>query len=141
MRPRGSPTLAVLLLLGLIAAPLTFAGSAMAATTHAKSYVKPTHKSHTASAKRHRVAQSSCARPLKFSAEQLIPAMINRSLGGGPRDALIIDGVRVPIVDCGPAATDPYTGEVIDNRPTASGAAYIARAKRNASSKTSARKP
>ena len=121
MRSVRSPMLAMLTFMGLIVAPLTFSDSAMAAGSR----VKVAHKSRA----------GSCARPLRFSAQQLIPAMLNRSLGAGPRDALIIDGVRVPIVDCGPAATDPYTGAVIDNRPTASGSAWIARMKRSNSSR------
>lgn len=116
-----SPILAMLTFIGLIVAPLTVSDSAMAAGSR----VKATHKSRA----------GSCARPLRFSAQQLIPAMLNRSLGGGPRDALIIDGVRVPIADCGPAVTDPYTGEVVDNRPTAFGSAWIQRMKRSNNSK------
>jgi hypothetical protein len=112
MRSLGSLTLAMLTLTGLIVAPLTFSDSATAAST------KVAHKSCTAS-------QSLCARPLKFSAQQLIAAMISRSMGQGPPDALIIDGVRVPIGDCGPSAIDPYTGEPVDNRPTQSGPAWI----------------
>jgi hypothetical protein len=136
MRSLSSLTLAMLTSIAVIAAPLTFNGSAMAANTHAKL----AHKSRTTSPKRHRSAQASCARPLRFSAEQLIPAMLSLPLVPGPRDALIIDGVRVPIGDCGPATVDPNTGAVIDNRPTASGSAWIARAKRNAS-RQSSRKP
>ena len=123
MRSIRWPMLAVLIFAGVIVAPLTFNDSAMAASSRAKL----AHKSRA----------GSCARPLRFSAQQLVPAMLNLSLGAGPRDALIIDGVRVPIRDCGPAATNPYTGEVIDNRPTASGSAWIARMKRNSSRRAS----
>jgi len=118
MRSIRPPMLAMLTVAGLIVAPLVINDSAMAASGRAKI----AHKSRA----------GSCARPLRFSAQQLIPAMLNRSLGAGPGDALIIDGVRVPIRDCGPATTDPYTGAVIYNRPTASGSAWIARMKRNA---------
>jgi hypothetical protein len=111
----------------------SFNGSAMAASTSAKL----AHKSRGASPKQHRVAQSLCARPLKFSPQQLIPAMLGLPLIPGPNDALVIDGVRVPIGDCGPSATDPYTGEAVDNRPTQSGSAWIARMKRNNSRKSS----
>ena len=123
MRSFGSPTLAMLTFIGLIATPLTFNDSAMAAGSH----VKVAHKSRT--------SQSLCARPLRFSAQQLIPAMMSLPLVPGPHDALTIDGVRVPLGDCGPATVDPYTGEAIDNRPTQSGSAWIARMKRDSGRK------
>jgi hypothetical protein len=118
--------LAILTLIGLISAPLTFNGSAIAASPRAKL----AHKSRTASA-------SLCARPLRFSAQQLVPAMLSLPLVPGPHDTLNIDGVRVPIGDCGPAAIDPATGQVIDNRPTISGSAWIARMERNDSRRQS----
>jgi len=105
------------------------AGEAMAANVH--------HKGRAASPKQQRSAQSLCARPLKFSPEQLIPAVLGLPLVPGPHDALVIDGVRVPIGDCGPSAIDPYTGEAVDNRPTQSGSAWIARMKRKDSRKSS----
>ncbi len=116
MRSRNLLKLAILAFAGLIVAPLTFNASAMAAST------KSAHKSR---------ATSLCARPLRFSAQQLIPAMLSLPLIPGPHDTLNIDGVRVPIGDCGPATIDPYTGEAIDNRPTRSGSAWIARIKHN----------
>lgn len=119
MRSLGLPTLALLTFVGLIAAPLASNDSAMAASPH----VRVAHKSHA--------SQSLCARPLRFSAQQLIPAMMSLPLVPGPHDTLTIDGVRVPIGDCGPSAVDPYTGEAIDNRPTRSGSAWIAQMKRN----------
>jgi hypothetical protein len=105
---------------GLIVAPLIFNGSAMAASSRPKL----AHKSRAASS-------SLCARPLRFSPQQLIPAVLSLPLVPGPHDALNIDGVRVPIGDCGPAAIDPATGQAIDNRPTTSGSAWFARMKRN----------
>jgi hypothetical protein len=126
MRSPGAPALAMLIFTGLIVAPLTFNGSALAASTRAKL----THNTRAASPKQHPSAQSLCARPLRFSPEQLIPAVLGLPLIPGPHDTLNIDGVRVPIGDCGPAATDPHTGEVVDNRPTTPGSAWL-RMKRN----------
>ena len=130
MRSLGSLTLATLTCLGLLVAPAllptAFNGSAMAASSAATL----AHKSHAASPKHRRIARSLCARPLHFSAEQLVPAMLALPLVPGPNDTLNIDGVRVPIGDCGPATVDPNTGAVIDNRPTTSGSAWIARMKR-----------
>jgi hypothetical protein len=130
MRSLGSLTLATLIFAGLIVAPPSFDGSALAASTHAKL----AHNTRAASSKRHPSAQSLCARPLRFSPQQLIPAVLGLPLIPGPNDTVNIDGVRVPIGDCGPAATDPYTGEVIDNRPTTPGSAWL-RMKRNGSRK------
>jgi hypothetical protein len=125
VRSRSPLTLATLTFMGLIVAPLTFNGNALAAGARAK----PAHKSRAVS------SRSLCARPLRFSAQQLIPAVLSLPLVPGPHDALNIGGVRVPIGDCGPAVIDPYSGEAIDNRPTTSGSAWIARMKRNDSRK------
>jgi hypothetical protein len=123
MRSLGSLTLATLTGIALTVALLTFNSSAMATSVGAA------HKSYAVSA-RHRSA-SLCARPLRFSADQLIPAVLSLPLVPGPNDTLNINGVRVPIGDCGPATIDPYTGEAVDNRPTQSGSAWIARMKHN----------
>jgi hypothetical protein len=130
MRSPSSTTLTMLTSMGLIVASLAFSNAAMAAGTGAN----PAHKSGVGAPK-HRLAQSLCARPLRFSAEQLVPAVLSLPLVPGPNDSLNIDGVRVPIGDCGPAEIDPYTGAAIDNRPTTSGSAWIARMKQNGGAK------
>lgn len=134
-----SRSLLTLTFIGLMLASPTFNSSAMAASIGAK----PAHEGRAGLPTRQRLAHSLCSQPLRFSAEQLIPAVLGMPWLIGPHrtgesvGSMNIDGVQVPIIDCGPAAIDPYTGEVIDNRPTVSGSAWISRIRRNDSGKSS----